>query len=523
MARFFNVAGPCDPTNHYTLPPERRLPGIRELIDSELYFVIHAPRQVGKTTCFRTLAQSLTAAGHYVAVHTSCEAGQAFKNDVEQGVAVVVASLQKHGRQQLAGLSADHQVPDVDLNTPVGFRLAELLTRWSVRSPLPVVVFFDEIDALYDDVLISVLRQLRDGYPQRPTHFPQSVALIGLRDVRDYRASVRRDAETLGTSSPFNIKVESLTIRNFNEAEVAELYGQHTAETGQVFTPAALSLAFELTDGQPWLVNALARQLVQKDVTDRTVAIDVDAMNQAREALIARRDTHLDSLIERLREERVRRVIGPILTGDLIAPNVYDDDIAFVKDLGLVKSGAQGLEVANPIYREVIPRALAWTTQDTIPVPRAPFIAPDGRLLFDKLLSDFVKFWRQHGEFLEAHQPYPEAAPQLVLMAYLQRIVNGGGTIDREYAVGSGRIDLCVRWRHKDGLQRFALELKVRTDKKNPLGDGLDQLASYLRRLELTQGTLVIFDRRSHAPPIEERGEFQHEVHDDLNILILWL
>jgi len=523
MTRCFNTAGPCNPLKHYTLPPERRLPGVRDLIDGEFYFVIHAPRQVGKTTCFRTLAQRLTASGRYVAVHTSCETGQAARSDVEAGIGAVLNSLRLNADEQLSDASPTHRPPDADSTIHAGGRLQDLLARWSQQCPLPVVVFFDEIDALFDDVLISVLRQLRDGYQQRPTHFPQSVALIGLRDVRDYKASLRPDGKTLGTSSPFNVKVRSLTIRNFEEAEVAELYAQHTAETGQTFTPEALALAFELTGGQPWLVNALANVLVLDLVPDLTTTITGEHMQQAKEVLIGRRDTHLDSLIDRLREDRVRRVIGPILTGDLIAPNIYDDDIAFVKDLGLVRSGEMGLEIANPIYREVIPRALAWTTQDTIPVPRAPFIDPDGRLLEDTLLKGFVAFWLEHGEFLLAHQPYPEAAPHLVLMAFMQRIVNGGGFIDREYAVGAGRLDLCIRWPHKDGLQRLAFELKVRTDKKNPLGEGLDQLAGYLRRLGLDHGTLIIFDRRTNAPPVDERGEVQQEVHDGLNILILWL
>jgi len=523
MPRCFNTAGPCNPLKHYTLPPERRLPGVRDLIDGEFYFVIHAPRQVGKTTCFRTLAQSLTASGKYVAVHASCEMGQPARGDVEAGVSAVLANLVGEAADQLSALSDPHKPLPPNLEAGPESRLYVFLSAWADRCPLPLVVFFDEIDALFDDVLISVLRQLRAGYVRRPSHFPQSVALIGLRDVRDYKASLRPDGATLGTSSPFNIKVRSLTIRNFEEAEVGELYGQHTAETGQTFTPEALALAFELTNGQPWLVNALADTLVRDLVPDLTTTITAAHMNQAKEVLIARRDTHLDSLIERLREDRVRRVIGPMLVGELIAPNIYDDDIAFVKDLGLVRSGESGLEIANPIYQEVIPRALAWMTQDTIPVPRAPFISADGRLLEDVLLKGFVAFWLQHGEFLLAHQPYPEAAPHLVLMAFMQRIVNGGGFIDREYTVGSGRLDLCIRWPHKDGQQRLAFELKVRTDRKNPLGEGLDQLAGYLRRLGLDQGTLIIFDRRTDAPPVDQRGQIDHEVHDGLNILILWL
>jgi len=523
MPRFFNTAGPCDPARHYTLPPERRLPRIRELIDQQLYFVIHAPRQVGKTTCFRTLAQRLTASGQYVAVHTSCETGQAARSDVEAGIGAVLNSLRLNAIEQLSDTPATHRPPEADATIHAGGRLQDLLARWSERCPLPVVVFFDEIDALFDDVLISVLRQLRDGYMSRPANFPQSVALIGLRDVRDYKASLRPDGQTLGTSSPFNIKVRSLTIRNFNEAEVAELYGQHTAETGQTFTPEALALAFALTGGQPWLVNALANVLVLDLVPDLTTTITGEHMQQAREVLIARRDTHLDSLIERLREDRVRRVIEPMLAGKLVLGDRIDDDIAFVEDLGLVKRTGGHLVIANAIYQEVIPRALASITQYTIPHQTAWYLDGDGRLMMRKLLEGFVGFWQEHGDALLAHQPYHEIAPHLVLMAFLQRVVNGGGMIDREYAVGSGRLDICVKWPWAGGLDTHALELKVRTDKKNPLGEGLDQLAGYLRRLGLDHGTLIIFDRRTNAPPVDGRGTFDEEVHAGLNILILWL
>jgi hypothetical protein len=176
--------------------------------------------------------------------------------------------------------------------------------------------------------------------------------------VRDYKVA-SGGSERLHTASPFNVKVESLTLRPFTAAEVAELYGQHTADTGQIFAPAALRRAFELTQGQPWLVNALARQAVQVVVPDPGQPVDVAEINQAKELLIQRQDTHLDSLAERLREPRVRHVIEPLLAGQVLA-DVPADDIRFVLDLGLCRADpAGGLMIANPIYREVIPRVLA--------------------------------------------------------------------------------------------------------------------------------------------------------------------
>jgi hypothetical protein len=507
---------------HYMLPPERRLPEVRRLIDREFYFVIHAPRQSGKTTCFEALARELTLQGQYTALHVTCEKGQTAGRDVDRGVQAVLRDIEL----EAAELPSELRPEPLDSFETIEAesRLDAYLSAWCQRSPRPVVLFLDEIDALLDEALLSVLRQLRAGYSGRPGRFPQSVALIGLRDVRDYRIRARPEADSLGTSSPFNIKVESLTLRNFTSDEVAELYGQHTEETGQDLTPEAKARAWELTRGQPWLVNALARQAVETIAPDPVKPIDIPQIERAKEILIERRDTHLDSLVDRLREDRVRRVIEPILAGELLSPDLLDDDIRFVKDLGLISSGPTGLEIANPIYREVIPRALAWVTQDTLPVPRAPFIAPDGSLRFEKILDDFRDFWCRHADFYLTRQPYSEAAAQLVFMAYLQRIVNGGGLIEREYAVGSGRIDLCVRWPRSGEADVYALELKVwRDGRPDPLQEGLDQLAQYLDRLGLSRGTLVLFDGRTQAPSVPERCSRTEAAHGARRITVVRL
>ena len=513
MPRFFNTAGPCNPADHYTLPSERRLPDLCDLIERKLYVVVHAPRQSGKTTCFESFARTLTHEGRFAAVLASCETGQTAGSDVERGVGAVLRSIE--WRSSDLPIELRPEPLDGFGEIAAESRLTAYLSSWCQRSPRPVVLFLDEVDALRDDSLLSVLRQLRTGYATRPGRFPQSVALIGLRDIRDYRVRVRPDAASLGTSSPFNIKVRSLTLANFTREEVAELHGQHATETDQVFTPEASSLAWELTRGQPWLVNALAAEITDELIRDRSVPIEPRHVETAKEILIERRDTHLDSLIDRLREPRVRRIVEPILAGELLSPDVLDDDVQFVKDLGLVASGSAGLEIANPIYREVIPRALAWVVQESLPVPRAPFIAADGSLRVDALLDGFTAFWCQHAEFFLERQPYSEAAAQLVFMAYLQRVVNGGGFIDREYGVGRGRIDLCVRWPHPGGVQRWAVELKVwRDDRPDPLPEGLAQLSGYLARLGLEEGTLILFDHRTTAPPIPGRCtqiEIEHE------------
>jgi hypothetical protein len=311
-------------------------------------------------------------------------------------------------------------------------------------------------------------------------------------------------------ASPFRIKVESLTLADFTRAEVAALYAQHTEETGQRFTEEALDAAFELTRGQPWLVNALARQCVEVVVTDVHMAIDATCVERAGEILMRRMDTHLDSLAERLREPRVRAVIEPILAGGLLGDVRVDDRRCVVADLGLARPTERGgFEIANPIDREIIARMLSSGPRETLPPTEPKWLAPDGRLVPSALLESFLAFWRQHGQAMLGAAPYHEIAPHLVLLAYLDRVAHGGGRVTREYAIGSGRMDVLLT----RGDVRVALELKVwRDGKRDPLVEGLEQLDGYLQGLSLDEGWLVVFDRRSGLPPIEERTAVEEAV-----------
>jgi len=498
VTRFFNTAGPCRPEMHYMLPPERRLPDVRRLVAQQLYFVLHAPRQVGKTTALRTLAQALTREGSHVAVLVSMEVGAAFPDDIGAAERAVLDGWRRTAEAQLPPEFAPPPWPDA----PPGARVGAALTAWARACPRPLVVFLDEIDALRDRVLLSVLRQLREGYDNRPRSFPASLALIGLRDVRDYKVA-SGGSEQLHTASPFNVMSDSLTMREFTPDEVAELLAQHTAETGQPFSPEAVAAVFAFTSGQPWLVNALARHLTEVLVPERAQTLTAQDVGRAKEALIARNDTHLNSLSERLRDPRVRGVIAPMLAGELLG-DVSADDRQFVIDLGLVRRSPDGgLVIANPIYREVLPRELAQGPQDSLPRIAPTWLDPRGEVDAARLLDAFLAFWRQHGEPLLRAAPYAEVAAQLVMMAFLHRVANGGGTLTREYAIGSGRMDLCLRYR----ATTLGIELKVwRQGQRDPLAEGLTQLDAYLAGLELASGWLVIFDQRQGLPPIGERS-----------------
>ncbi len=493
--KHFNTAGPNIPSLHYEIDPLVRIdqPMVEGLIAQQRYFVLHAPRQTGKTTCLLAMRDYLNAQGKYAALYVNVEGAQTARNDVAAAAQEILSKLAQQAGESL-GLTVLEEERENILGRGALPAVGSAIRTLASASKKPVVLFFDEVDALVGDTLISLLRQIRSGYNDRPKLFPQSIVLCGIRDVRDYRMTLS-DGEVITGGSAFNIKAESLRLGNFSFAELVALYAQHTNATGQQFTQEALDVAWVATQGQPWLVNALAEQAVWKTIAhrDRSIVIDETKMRAAREALIVRNDSHLDQLTDKLKEPRVRSVIEPMLTGQVSAPN--DADRQYLIDLGLIRQSAAGLEPANGIYAEVLPRVLSATSQSLIHIDmiKSSWKGLDGKLQPKQFLDNFFAFWREHGEAMMQTVPYHEAAPTLVLMAYLQRVVNGAGRIEREYAAGSGRMDLLV----VHGDVRMAIEVKVwRDGRVNPEAQGLLQLEKYLDRLILANGFLVIFDQR---------------------------
>ena len=205
---------------------------ILELIKNEYYFTIHAPRQTGKTTLLRSLSLQLNLSQKYVAVHFSLETAGFRSNTVEKANRAIIESLHSAACEQVDGTN---QPPSPITYEPSINVFKNYLTDWARNSSLPIILLIDEIDSLYDDVLISVLRQLRDGFQFRPGAFPSSVALVGLRDVREYKEKVRDNDKSIGSGSPFNVKAKSLTISNFSRIQIADLLQQFTDEGGAGF------------------------------------------------------------------------------------------------------------------------------------------------------------------------------------------------------------------------------------------------------------------------------------------------
>ena len=496
MARWFNIGGPCNAANHYMLPAMARLPEVASLIRKQQYFVVHAPRQCGKTTAFQALADEINAKGEMVALYCSVENAQGL-DDPMRGLSSVAGQIRAavDADPSLFGNVTTHDlveaVKDVESSSQVMATLKDLCGRCKGR---PLVVFFDEVDCLSDATLVGFLRQLRNGRItyKTPNTFPVSIALISLRNIRDYKMRIRPEGQSTGEASPFNVITKAMTIRLFTEPEMRELYRQHTDETGQVFEEEALERAWEYSQGQPYLVNALARWSVEEihreDFSRPVTGADMD---EAKEKLIRERGTHLDSLMEKATDPRVRPIVEQVMLGGEVNRDVRKDDISYTLDLGLLVDDNGALRPANLIYMETIGRYLSRRKQDEvmIRVPENPWVRDDG-LDMQGLMAAFQDFWRENADMNQAPFAYNEAYPHIVLQAFLQRVINGGGQIIREMALGKGALDLGVVFHGA----KYAVEVKLKYNYEKSREKSYEQVCRYIDHLGVSEGWLVVFD-----------------------------
>ncbi|MBQ6472853.1 MAG: AAA-like domain-containing protein [Victivallales bacterium] len=277
--RRFNIAGNCQEDKHYMLPPLPRIPQAWDLVQNEEYFVLHAPRQSGKTTALLALCDELNLQGKYHAVYCTLKKVP-IDSECMEGIMDATNRIWLSSQQLLLERGLPDIRPDATLRTST---LQIYLTELCRKLDKPLVLLLDDVDALTGYSQISLLSQLRSGFASREdVPFPASVVLAGSRDISNYRLCLPPDSELLERVPPFNIIAAKLTLATFTPEQIAALYAQHTAETGQRFQDGALERVYHWTGGQPWLVNAVARECVEEICrNDFTREITPDLVDQA--------------------------------------------------------------------------------------------------------------------------------------------------------------------------------------------------------------------------------------------------
>jgi hypothetical protein len=292
------------------LPPEERLVGaqLHRYIKYKLYWVLHAPRQTGKTTFLQSWMREINSAARdkedgAIACYISVESCQGIA-EPERAMPAICDAI-----RQYAGWAA-LPIPEADDASPM-MMLGNILGNWAkLVAPRPLIILFDETDVLIEGTLISFLRQLRGGFADREVgKFPVSIALVGMRDLKDY-ITAAKGGIPVNPGSPFNVKADSAYLSNFNKDDIVRLFVQRTAETGQQITAEALEYVYEQSRGQPWIVNSLFQRATMRILdAESTETVTVDHIIEAREQMILARETHLDALAYRMEDRAIRKLM----------------------------------------------------------------------------------------------------------------------------------------------------------------------------------------------------------------------
>jgi len=157
------------------------------LIQQEKYFVLHEQRQSGKTSFILDLLDILNSGKEFAALYINVEAGQQAYGNTTKGIPIVLSEISLKLQETFQwNVFLNEQF----IHDPPENRLQSVLTyitKVFYEQGRKFVLLVDGIDSLVSDTFLTVLRQFRSGYEQRPDTFPASIMLIGVRDIRDYQ------------------------------------------------------------------------------------------------------------------------------------------------------------------------------------------------------------------------------------------------------------------------------------------------------------------------------------------------
>ncbi len=469
--REFNTSGPNIPAQHYTI---ERTPQIAEglrMVEKERYFTIWAPRQTGKSTYFRQLSTKLEARGYAVAQIN-------FENFKSASQETFLYDLTKHLKKAWdIDLTAEREI------SKIFSRLAEVNERkW--------VLIIDEVEGINPEYFSTFLHSIRNAYHSREHHSLKSVILVGVTNI----LGVVSD-----NASPFNI-ADNLEVPYFTEAEVLELLGQHETETGQRFDDAVKEKIFQLTAGQPGLVNGFARKLVAGYPNAPNLTMDMFLIVEdwyLTEAI----DKNFENILKKAKEERafVERLL---FTEDKIPFAIDRPAIKLLHTNGLLKKDTGGNVVFwVPYYKKRLYNAFyPYTNGEKKNISRtiyAPeYFTESGELKLDKLISVYKDYTKRRGfsPFREKdengnYKSIREAALVYSFETFLHAVVEElKGKMYREAHTGLGRSDLIINI----GTRELLVEVKVYYS-PGRFEDGKKQLAYYCRSLGLSTGIYLVF------------------------------
>jgi hypothetical protein len=488
--REFNTSGPNIPVKHYTIQRTDLIEKGLELVKDDKYFTIWAPRQTGKSTYFRQLAEKLERQDYKVA-HIN------FENYKNAPLQSFLSSLTRHLKEQW---NFDY-TSETDLS-----HIFELI---QIQRQGKCVLIIDEVEGINKEYFGDFLHSIRNAYHSRQNHCLKSVILVGVSNI----VGVISD-----NASPFNI-TDNLNVPYFTDGEVFELFGQHEKETGQKFEKRVKQKISEITANQPGLVNGFAKKLVE-DNPDKKKLTYADYLKVEDWYLRIAIDKNFENIHNKAKEERhfVERLL---FTEDKIPFKIDRPSIKLLHTNGLIKDDGKGFVTFwVPFYKKRLYDAFYPYTNGEQRVISRTIYAPEyftetGDLKIEKLIDTYKEYVKRRGfnphrekDENGNYKSIKEAALIYSFETYIHAfITQTDGKIYREAHTGLGKSDIIVNVNNKE----YLIETKIYYAPKQ-FADGKKQLAYYCKSLGLNKGVYLVY-----CPNDIKYPEFVNEQTETIN------
>ncbi len=519
--RRFNLAGPCNPEKHYYVRRHANIERLKKMIADGMYFVVYAPRQMGKTTTLSNMLVELEKESHVIGILLDFEIHQ--NVEITKFYSEVKKSLDEQILRKLSRREPDKLgevksfIGSIEMSDKYSFQdyfkgLTDRLSDYHIS------VVIDEFEGCPDEAMKDFLFMLRSFYISKNLggNFQNlNFCLVGIRDLTQL---------TVGTISPFNIAF-SLHIENFTVDEVKELYGQYAQESGQEFLPEAIAFIYEKTLGQPFLANRMAIIIIDELGLDHSTAITMERAQRAYESLVMEDNNNFKTIKRHAQDYRDELL--KIIAGVEIMYNPHSEKQTEMRNFGLITRDSDKITIANPVYQSVLNKFFSpsrdemrsiWQNADADSLEFDNFYS--GNVVrMDVLIENFKKFMDRIGlNLFKVTENPQEIVGQYLLTSFINlAISNIGGSTFVEVLTGIGRMDIIAIVRNR----KYIIETKLWAGESS-FNAGLLQLADYMRKESVSEGYYVIFDPNLNSNPQElEKGSYRFdETVNGLKIIV---
>lgn len=468
--REFNTSGPNITNQHYTIDRKELINQGINLVKKEKYFTIWAPRQTGKSTYFRQLAENLEKEAYKVA-HINFEN---YKN------APVKTFLERFTGEINKFWNTNYKVTNI----------SKLFYDIEKIKNQKCVLIIDEVEGINHEYLGDFLHSIRNAYHSRENNCLKSVILVGVSNI----VGIISD-----NASPFNI-ADNLNVPYFTENEVFELLEQHETEIGQLFEKKVKQKIYQITVGQPGLVNGFAKKL-SEDNSDKKILTYNDYLRTEHWYLNIAIDKNFSNILHKAKEQR-NFVETLLFTENKIPFKIDRPAIKHLHTNGLIKEDKDGyVKFWVPFYKKRLYDAFyPYMNGEKANILRSIAVSElfdkNNKLKLDILIERYKEYVKRRGfnafrEKDEAgnYKSIKESALIYSFETYIQaflQVVDGKSY--REANTGLGKSDLIINVKSEE----YLIETKIYYYESQFI-TGKKQLTYYCKSLKLNKGIYLVF------------------------------